>query len=101
MLAAFLLGFVIRLFCMKKLFLFLGMIVLTLLAVLDLLVIPALSVVGFSNYSYIKHTSCIIFHPNKEYQKLGDAGPSTDFVNSAYWCKNDNEVKQWIEDHSG
>ncbi len=67
----------------------------------DLVVRPILDPAGRQSYSYTKNVACGIFSPQKEYQKMGSAGATTDLVNGGYWCKSDDEVRLWTEDHAG
>jgi len=75
--------------------------VLFLFALYDLVIRPIFDPAGRGGYSYAKHVACKLFSPQREYQKMGSAGATTNLVNGGYWCKSDEEVEVWVSDHAG
>ncbi|MFA5946615.1 MAG: hypothetical protein WC813_01180 [Patescibacteria group bacterium] len=50
---------------------------------------------GRYQYSVIRRLKCELFHPDKQYRRIGADDAWMSEVIGGYWCKSDEDIQQW------
>lgn len=71
---------------------------LVVMASLGALILVEFWLASFSHsysWSPISKITCSLFHPGKEYRRMGDDGRSTDQINDGWWCVDEDDLREW------